>query len=68
MTPVVEKLVAEVEALPEAPRYEVITALLRRTHTEPHDLPRNKDLVAAAEQSALPRASSRSRTRGCDSL
>jgi hypothetical protein len=40
MTPVVEKLVAQVEALPEAQREEVIAALLLRTRTEPHDLPR----------------------------
>jgi hypothetical protein len=49
MTPVVEKLVAEVEALPEAQREEVIAALLRRAKTEPHDLPTDADLVAAAD-------------------
>jgi hypothetical protein len=49
MTPVVEKLVAQVEALPEAQREEVIAALLRRARTEPHDLPSDTDLVAAAE-------------------
>lgn len=49
MTPVVEKLVAEVEALPEAQRDEVIAALLRRARTEPHDLPTDADLVAAAD-------------------
>ena len=49
MTPVVEKLVAEVEALPEPQRDEVIAALLRRARTEPHDLPTDDDLVAAAD-------------------
>ena len=49
MTPVVEKLVAEVEALPEAQRHEVIAALLRRAQTEPHDLPDDADFVAAAD-------------------
>lgn len=49
MTPVVEKLVAQVEALPEALRDEVIAALLRRARTEPHDLPSDADLVAAAD-------------------
>jgi hypothetical protein len=49
MTPVVEKLVAEFEALPDAQRQEVIAALLRRARTEPHDLPDDTDLVAAAD-------------------
>jgi hypothetical protein len=49
MTPLVEKLVAEVEALPEAQRHEVIAALLRRAQTDPHDLPEDADLVAAAD-------------------
>ena len=43
MTPVVEKLVAEVEALPQAQRDEVIAALLRRARTEEHDLPDELD-------------------------
>lgn len=49
MTPVVEKLVAEVEALPADQREEVIAALLRRARTEDHDLPSDADLVAAAD-------------------
>ena len=49
MTPVVEKLVAEFEALPEEQRQEVIAALLRRAKAEPHDLPEDADLVAAAD-------------------
>jgi hypothetical protein len=49
VTPVVEKLVAEVEALPEAQRQEVIAALLRRAQVEPHDLPQDQDLVTAAD-------------------
>ncbi|MEO7191919.1 MAG: hypothetical protein ABI051_12765 [Vicinamibacterales bacterium] len=49
MTPVVEKLVAEVEGLPEAQRQEVLVALLKRAQTEPHDLPAEADLVATAD-------------------
>ncbi len=49
MTPVVEKLVAEVAALPEKQRQEVIAALLQRAKTEPHDLPDDADLIAAAD-------------------
>ena len=49
MTPVVEKLVAEVEALPADQREEVIAALLRRARTEDHDLPSDTDLVPAAD-------------------
>jgi hypothetical protein len=49
MTPVVEKLVAEVEALPERQRQEVLVALLQRAKTEPHDLPEDADFVAAAD-------------------
>lgn len=49
MTPVVEKLVAEVEALPEPQREEVIAALLRRAKSEPHELPTDDDLVAVAD-------------------
>lgn len=49
MTPVVEKLVAEVEALPDGQRQEVIAALLQRAKTEHHELPEDGDLVAAAD-------------------
>ena len=49
MTPVVEKLVAQVEALPEGQRQEVIAALLQRARTEHHELPEDADLVAAAD-------------------
>ena len=49
MTPVVEKLLAEVEALPEAERQQVIAALLRRARTESHEAPDDADLVAAAD-------------------
>lgn len=49
MTPVVEKLVAEVEALPADQREEVIAALLQRARTEDHNLPTDGDLVAAAD-------------------
>jgi len=49
MTPVVEKLMAEMEALPERQRQEVIVALLQRAKTEPHNLPEDADLVATAD-------------------
>lgn len=49
LSPVVEKLVVEVEALPEQQRQEVLSALLQRARTEPHDLPTDDDLVAAAD-------------------
>jgi hypothetical protein len=47
MTPVVEKLLAEVQAPPNRERDEVLAALLQRAKTEPHDLPDDADLVAA---------------------
>jgi hypothetical protein len=49
MTPVVEKLLAEVQALPDREREEVLAALFQRAKTEPHDLPDDADLVAAAD-------------------
>ena len=49
MTPVVETLVAGVEALPEAQGHEVISALFRRAQTEAHDLPQDADVIAAAD-------------------
>jgi len=49
MTPVVEHLVAQVEALPEAEREAVVAALLGRARTELHDSPTDADLVAAAD-------------------
>jgi hypothetical protein len=49
MTPVVEKLLAEVQALPEGERQEVVATLLQRAKNEPHDLPEDADLIAAAD-------------------
>jgi hypothetical protein len=49
MIPVVEKLLAEVQALPDREREEVVAALLQRAKTDPHDLPDDADLVAAAD-------------------
>jgi predicted nucleic acid-binding protein len=49
MIPVVERLLAEVQALPDREREEVVAALLQRAKTDPHDLPADADLVAAAD-------------------
>ena len=40
---------SEYEALPEVERQELLAALLRRAAFEPHDLPSDDDLVAAAD-------------------
>jgi hypothetical protein len=48
MTPAVKELVHRFEALPEAERQEVLAELLRRARSEPHDLPTDEDLTAAA--------------------
>jgi hypothetical protein len=43
-------LVHQFEALPEAERQEVLAELLRRARSEPHDLPTDEDLTAAADR------------------
>ena len=49
MTQAAERLISEYEALPEVERQELLAALLRRAALEPHDLPSDDDLVAAAD-------------------
>ena len=44
-----EKLIDEFEALPQADRQKVLAEMLRRAALEPHDLPSEGDLVAAAD-------------------
>jgi hypothetical protein len=50
MTQAVKQLVHQFDALPEAERQEVLAELLRRARTEPHDLPSDDDLTAAADR------------------
>jgi hypothetical protein len=49
MTQVAEKLVREYESLPANERDGLLAELLRRAAFEPHDLPADDDLVAAAD-------------------
>jgi hypothetical protein len=50
MSHAAEKLINEYEALPQPARQEVLAEMLRRAALEPHDLPSEDDLVAAADQ------------------
>lgn len=50
MTQAVKELVHRFEALPEGDRQEVLAELLRRAKSEPHDLPDDQDLTAAADR------------------
>jgi hypothetical protein len=50
MTRSAKKVVGEFDALPEADREQVLAELLRRAAGGPHDLPNDKDLVAAADE------------------
>ncbi len=50
MTQSVKELVHRFEALPESERQEVLAELLRRAKSEPHDLPDDHDLTAAADR------------------
>ena len=50
MTQASQKLLDEFDALPEQDRAELVAELLRRTAFAPHDLPRDADLVAAADR------------------
>lgn len=49
MTQAAKKLLAEFEALPDQDRSELLTELMRRVALAPHDLPKDEDLVAAAD-------------------
>jgi hypothetical protein len=50
MTQTARKFVGEFDALPEADREQVLAELLRRVAAGPHDLPNDKDMIAAADQ------------------
>jgi DNA-directed RNA polymerase subunit H (RpoH/RPB5) len=50
MTHSARKLIEEFDALPEEERSEVLAELARRAGLSPHDLPRDEDLLAAADQ------------------
>jgi hypothetical protein len=49
MIPAVENIMQEYDALPQPAREEVLTEMLRRAALQPHDLPNDDDLVAAAD-------------------
>ena len=49
MTEAVKELVDRFAALPARERDEVLAELLRRAQTEPHGLPDDADLTAAAD-------------------
>lgn len=50
MTQAVKKLIHEFESLPTAERQEALVEILRGAATEPHDLPDEGDLAAAADE------------------
>ncbi len=50
MTQTAKKFVGEFDALPEADREQVLAELLRRAAAEPHELPNDEDMVAAADE------------------
>ena len=49
MTQATKKLIEEFDALPDRDRSELVAELARRVALAPHDLPKDEDLVAAAE-------------------
>lgn len=49
MTEAVKQLVDQFDALPAQERQEALAELLRRAGSEPHDLPDDDDLIAAAD-------------------
>jgi hypothetical protein len=50
MTEAVRDLVHRFETMSEDERQEVLAELLRRAKAEPHDLPEDPDLTAAADR------------------
>ena len=50
MTEGARRRIAEFDALPDQERSEVLVELARRADLSPHDLPRDEDLLAAADQ------------------
>jgi hypothetical protein len=49
MIPAAEKIMHEYDALAPPAREQVLTEMLRRAALQPHDLPNDDDLVAAAD-------------------
>ena len=49
MTQATQKLIEEFEALPDPDRLELVAELARRMAVAPHDLPKDEDLVAMAD-------------------
>ena len=49
MTQATKKLLEEFEALPDRDRSELVAELARLVALAPHDLPKDEDLVAAAD-------------------
>lgn len=49
MTRAAKKLLDEFETLPDTDRAEVLAELLRRAALAPHDLPRDEELISAAD-------------------
>ena len=49
VTQATKKLLDEFEALPDADRSELLAELARRVAHAPHDLPKDDDLLAAAD-------------------
>ena len=50
MTQAARRLIKEFDALPDQERSEVLAELARRVGLSRHDLPRDEDLLAAADQ------------------
>jgi hypothetical protein len=50
VTEATQKLLDEIEALPDRDRSELVAELARRVALAPHDLPQDDDLVAAADR------------------
>ncbi len=50
MTQGARRLIEEFDALSEQERSEVLAELARRVALSPHDLPRDEDLLAAADR------------------
>ena len=50
MNQAAKKLVDEIDALPDHDRSELVAELVRRLALGPYDLPRDDDLVAAADR------------------
>lgn len=44
-----QRIIAEYDALPQVEQQQVLAAMLHRVAAEPHDLPSDDDLVAAAD-------------------